>query len=175
VDLEHARLRAGMLPMSAESSSTSGRRGLRPKPQLPRDYAAACWQHPQAALSGVLPQQQPFRDDARPDTTLVWLPDEDEGDALKLYRVEDLRNGKRSENDYIEAPELLHDIALKPATGISRWGEFDLPALVGEQADARDLSLDQAARKFTTVDVPSLKDNAQGWCWHPWLGFSKKR
>lgn len=174
VDLEHARLRAGMLPMSAESSSTSGRRGSRPKPQLPRDYAAACWQNPQAALSGVLPQQQPFRDDARPDTTLAWLPDEDE-DALKLHRVEDLRNGKRGEKLYVPAGELLHDIALKPATGISRWGEFDLLALVSEQADARDLSLDQAARKFTTVDVPSLKDNAQGWCWHPWLGFSKKR
>ncbi|WP_343122236.1 hypothetical protein [Rhodanobacter sp. 115] len=160
--------------MSAESSSTSGRRGSRPKPQLPRDYAAACWQHPQAALSGVLPQQQPFRDDARPDTTLAWLPDEDE-DALKLHRVEDVRNGKRGEKLYVPAGELLHPMTLEPASGISRWGEFDLPSLVGEQADARNLSLDQAARKFTTVDVPSLRDNAQGWCWHPWLGFSKKR
>ncbi|MGP1665229.1 MAG: type I-F CRISPR-associated helicase Cas3f, partial [Rhodanobacter sp.] len=152
VDLEHARLRAGMLPASAELASASGRRGSRPKPQLPRDYAAACWQHPQAALSGVLPQQQAFREEAQPGTTLAWLPDEDEDDALKLHRVEDLRNGKRGEKLYVPAPELLHDIALKPATGISRWGEFDLLVLVKEQADARDLSLGQAARKFTTVE-----------------------
>lgn len=172
VDLEHARLRDSLLPQPPVPMATSTRRGNRPKPRL---GAPACWQYPQSALSGVLPQQQAFRDAAQPETTLAWLPDEDEDEMLRLHRVEELRSGKRGENDYIAANELLHDITLSPASGISRWGEFDLLALLKVQADAQDLSLAQAARKFTTVDVPSLKDNAQGWCWHPWLGFSKKR
>ena len=68
--------------------------------------------------------------------------------------------------------ELLHRVSLAPATGISRWGAFDLLALVSDQAEAQDLSLDRAAKKFTTVDVPA---SAQGWHWHPWLGFGKAR
>ena len=55
------------------------------------------------------------------------------------------------------------------------WGEFDLSSLVSEQAEAQDLPLDLAARRFTTVEVPSLRENHQGWRWHPWLGFTRQR
>ena len=60
---------------------------------------------------------------------------------------------------------------MNAASGVSRWGQFDLPSLVSELAEAHDLSLDLAARKFTTVDVPY---SDQGWRWHPWLGFAKR-
>lgn len=167
VDLEQARIRACMLPKPPVPMATSSRRGGGPKPQL---ETPACWQHPQAALTGVLPQQQPFRDDAQPGTTLAWLPVGDE-DELRPHRVEEVRAGKRGEKLYVPADELLHDVPLESAPGVSRWGAFDLQTLVSEQAEAQDLPLDQTARKFTVVEVPK---NDQGWLWHPWLGFAKK-
>ena len=168
VDLEQARIRGSMLPPLPVAITGSTRRSKMPVPQLERDYSPAAWEHPQAALSGVLPQQQPFRDDEQPGATLVWLPDEE--DALVPHRVENLP-GRRGEKLYVRARDLLHEIVLNAASGVSRWGEFDLLALVSEQAEAHDLPLDLAARKFTTVDVPR---SDQGWCWHPWLGFIKK-
>lgn len=173
VDLEHARLQAGMLPIPAASPSASGRRSARPKPTPETDTAAACWMHPQAALTGVLPQQQPFREDLLKKSTLAWLPSDEEENELVPQRVEDLRDGRRGEQLYVPAPDLLHDLPLKPAPGVSRWGAFDLLSLVTGQAEAQELPLDCAAKKFTTVEVPSIKDNPQGWFWHPWLGITQ--
>lgn len=171
VDLEQARIRAAMLPTPPASAIRSTRRSAASAARLERDYAPAAWEHPQAALAGVLPQQQPFRHDEQPGTTLAWLPTEDEDDLLP-HRVEDAPGSRRGEKLYVPARELLHEIALNVAPGVSCWGEFDLPSLVSEQAEAQDMSLDLAARKFTTVEVP-LSD--QGWRWHPWLGFTKQR
>lgn len=170
VDLEHARLRAGLLPRAVAPARGSGRRGTQPTEQQSLgDYAAACWQYPQAALSGVLPQQQPFRDDSSANVTLAWVPDEDEEEGLKSHRVVDMRSGRKDGELYVR--ELLHRVSLAPATGISRWGAFDLLALVSDQAEAQDLSLERAAKKFTAVEVP---ENSQGWRWHPWLGITKQ-
>lgn len=174
VDLEQARVRAAMLPMPAAPTTRSTRRGAAPVPRLERDYAPAAWEYPQVALAGVLSQQQPFRHDEQPGTTLAWLPSED-GDELLPHRVEDAPGSRRGEKLYAPAKELLHKVALKAASGISCWGEFDLLSLVGEQAEAQALPLDLAARRFTTVEVPSLKENPQGWRWHPWLGFTRQR
>ena len=174
VDLEQARIRAAMLPRPPTSATRSTRRSTTPTPRLERDYAPAAWEYPQAALAGVLPQQQPFRHDEQPGTTLAWLPSED-GDDLLPHRVEDAPGSRRGEKLYVPARELLHEVALNVAPGISCWGEFDLSSLVGEQAEAQDLPLDLAARRFTTVEVPSLKENHQGWRWHPWLGFTRQR
>lgn len=171
VDLEQARIRAAMLPAPPAPTTRSTRRGTAPAPRLERDYAPAAWEYPQAALAGVLPQQQPFRHDEQPGTTLAWLPDEDEDDLLP-HRVEDSPGSRRGEKLYVPARELLHEVVLNAAPGISCWGEFDLSSLVGEQAEAQDLPLDLAARRFTTVEVPR---NDQGWRWHPWLGFTRQR
>lgn len=171
VDLEQARIRAAMQPVPPVPATHSTRRNAAPAARLERDYAPAAWEHPQAALAGVLPQQQPFRHDEQPGTTLAWLPNEDEDDLLP-HRVEDAPGSRRGEKLYILARELLHEVALNVAPGVSCWGEFDLPSLVSEQAEAQDISLDLAARKFTTVEVPH---NDQGWRWHPWLGFTKQR
>jgi CRISPR-associated endonuclease/helicase Cas3 len=173
VDLEQARIRAAMLPAPPAPTTRSRRRGAAPVFRLERDYAPVAWEHPQAALAGVLPQQQPFRHDEQPGTTLAWLPDEDEDeDDLLPHRVEDSPGSRRGEELYVPATELLHKVALDIAPGISCWGEFDLSSLVREQAEAQDLPLDLAARRFTTVEVPR---NDQGWRWHPWLGFTRQR
>lgn len=171
VDLEQARIRAAMLPAPTTSTTRSTRRSATTPPRLERDYAPAAWQHPQAALAGVLPQQQPFRHDEQPGTTLAWLPGEDE-DALLPHRVEDAPGSRRGEQIYVPARELLHELVLDVAPGISCWGRFNLPSLVSEQAETQNLPLDLAARRFTTVEVPC---SDQGWHWHPWLGFTKRR
>jgi len=171
VDLEQARIRAAMLPVPPATAIRSTRRSSAPPARLERDYASATWEHPRAALTGVLPQQQPFRHDEQPGTTLAWLPNEDEDDLLP-HRVEDAPGSRRGEKLYVPARELLHKVALNVAPSVSCWGEFDLPLLVNEQAEAQNMSLDLAARKFTTVEVPS---SDQGWRWHPWLGFTKQR
>ncbi|MBN8713592.1 MAG: type I-F CRISPR-associated helicase Cas3 [Xanthomonadales bacterium] len=174
VDLEQARIRASMLTPPVTPRTSSTRRSAAPPSLTPeRDFAPPCWQHPQAALIGVLPQQQPFRDDNLSTSTLVWRPNEDE-DKLLPQRVEDVPGHKRGEKLYVPADELLDKIALDPTPNVSRWGDFDLLGLVAEQAEARELTLDAAACKFTTVEVPSLKQNPQGWQWHPWLGFTKR-
>ena len=168
VDLEHARIRAAMLPAPL-AITRSTRRSAAPVARLEPDYAPVAWQHPQAALTGVLPQQQPFRHDDMPGVTLAWLPDED--DALWPHRVEDV-HGKRGEKLYIGAREMLHEVALNAAPGISCWGQCELATLVSKQAEAMGRPLNETARKFTTVEVPR---SDQGWRWHPWLGFTRQR
>jgi CRISPR-associated endonuclease/helicase Cas3 len=167
VDLEHQRIRSSMLPAPAAPMPASSRRRGGSRPQM---EAPACWQHPQAALTGVLPQQQPFRNDTRPDVTLAWLPEDDDDAELKAHRVVDKPDGKRGEKLYVR--EALTTIALTPAAGVSRWGAFELATLVREQAEAQDMSPRRAAEKFTTVEVPP---SGQGWFWDPWLGVGKHR
>ncbi len=169
VDLEHQCIRSAMLPAPAAPAPASSRRRSGPRPKL---EAPACWQHPQAALVGVLPQQQAFRDDTQRNATLAWLPDENDEATLQPHRVEDVRDGRRGEKLYVPAKELLQELALTPAAGISRWGDFDLDALVSDQAEAQEMPLVRAAEKFTAVEVPA---SGQGWCWHPWLGIGKRR
>lgn len=171
VDLEQARIRAAMLPIPPAPANRSTRRSSAPAARLERDYAPAAWEHPQAALAGVLPQQQPFRHDEQPGTTMAWLPNEDEDDLLP-HRVEDAPGSRRGEKLYVPAKELLHEVTLNVARGVSCWGEFDLPSLVSEQAEAQGLPLSLAASRFTTVEVPH---SDQGWRWHAWLGFTKQR
>ena len=91
---------------------------------------------------------------------------------MKELAEEELRTGKRGEVVYPSATELVHFVEVQIAENISRWGKFELAALLADQAEAQELSLEQAGKKFTTVDVPA---SAQGWHWHPWLGFGKAR
>ncbi|KRE92403.1 type I-F CRISPR-associated helicase Cas3 [Frateuria sp. Soil773] len=169
VDLEQARLCAGLLPQAQPSAATSSRRAAT-APALERDQSASSWQFPQASLIGVLPQQQPFREHDQLGSKLVFLPDAEE-EALVPHRVED-DSAKRGESVYVPATELLHRVALESAPGIGPWGEFDLMALLAEHADALDLTLTEAACKLTSVEVPR---NEQGWRWHPSLGIGKRK
>ncbi|WP_242512343.1 type I-F CRISPR-associated helicase Cas3f [Pseudolysobacter antarcticus] len=72
VDLEHARLADMMEPADLDAIARPVPRGAKsPRNEL---NAASAWQYPRAALTGVLPQQQPFRDDSIPEVELVFLP-----------------------------------------------------------------------------------------------------
>lgn len=169
VDLEHARMAAAMRPRTPQTA-TSRRRAYRPG--LERDEAAPAWQYPQAMLTGVLPQQQPFRDSSgMPTCTLVFLPDEEE-ESVELYRVED-DPAKRWGKLYVRVDSSeRHDVPLQRASNVSPWGDFDLLTLLQVQAEALDIPIRACAEKMATVEV--LNSN-QGWYWHPWLGFMNKK
>ena len=55
-------------------------------PAIAQDQAYLAWKFPQAALTGLLPQQQPFRKQTATTVSLVWLPDAD-GEQLLLHGV----------------------------------------------------------------------------------------
>jgi CRISPR-associated endonuclease/helicase Cas3 len=161
-DLEQARTGCSMLPLQRATNERL--------PPIEPDQSFLAWQFPNAALTGVLPQQQPFRDDSMRRTRLAFLPD-DEEEALQLQRVED-DPGKRGSNLYIPIERALrHDVQLPSGLAITTWGNFELMALLAEQAERLDLPLRACAERFATVDVPASE---QGWSYHPVLGFRKK-
>ncbi|MHA7835186.1 MAG: type I-F CRISPR-associated helicase Cas3f, partial [Algiphilus sp.] len=166
-DLEQARIQDCMLPKTLETAATSSRRS---RPKIDAN-AASAWQFPQAALTGMLPQQQPFRDDPSVSVALVFLPDEDE-ERLLLHRVEEARSRREPALYVLIDDSQRHDIALTIGPRISQWGEYDLMALLREQAEHRDLTLRRCAEKFATVEAPK---SDLGWCYHPWLGMWVKQ
>ncbi|MCF7223563.1 type I-F CRISPR-associated helicase Cas3f [Marilutibacter chinensis] len=165
VDLEQARIAAGMLPRQRLPDALAPSEGA----PMGRDEAAWSWQYPQATLTGVLPQQQPFREDTLRKASLVFLPDEDE-EYLVLHRIED-DPGHRGWNLYVPIDRSQrHEAKLAIGQRITPWGEFDLMALLAEQAEHLDLALRHCAERLAAVEVPHSE---QGWRHHPWLGFSR--
>lgn len=155
VDLEQARMADCMLPLANAADGTAA--GFN---------AARAWQDPQASLTGVLPQQQPFRDDAMPTTALAFLPNEDE-ERLVLHRVE----GRKRQHLYVPIDRSQrHDVVLEKGPRIDSWGKFDLMSLLAEQAEYLELPLRICAERLATVEVP---ESGQGWRYHPSLGFAK--
>ncbi len=181
VDLEHVRMEAAMRPVPKSEStsisadaSASGRSRQRPRAaswQFQRELAALSWQFPQATLLGVLPQQQPFREDTLPDLTLVFLPDEEE-ETLIAHRVEHQLE-QAGKDPYVQAT--VYPMLLNRTPGVEPWVAMELPQLlerVRELAEAEDLPLRDAACKFTAVEVPL--GNSLAWNWDSWLGFTTR-
>jgi len=165
VDLEHARMFERMEPRQSEAASQSRRR------RVPRaDLNAACaWQYPRAALTWVLPQQQPFRDNTMREVELVFLPDEDET-RLVIHRV--VEESRRGEKIYATSENAVECISLTFGPRIDAWGHHDLMALLMAQVEAQGLTLQHCAERFTPV---SVLNSTQGWRYHPMLGFGRKK
>ncbi|MBO9873350.1 MULTISPECIES: type I-F CRISPR-associated helicase Cas3f [Xanthomonas] len=166
-DLEHARLLEAM-QCKPHSPTQKSRRSAAPFVL----NAASAWQTPQAMLTGVMSQQQPFRHDTMGKVTLVLLPDEDE-ERLVLHRIErdDARRGAPLYTA-VEQSEYVR-ISLEHGLGVSPWGAFDLMALLAEQAGQLDLTLRDCAERLMTVNVRERQKGKQ-WGWHPLLGFKSK-
>lgn len=156
VDLEHARLADQMLQDS----------NVRPKLN-----ATSAWQFPQALLTGVLPQQQPFRDDSTPDTEVLFLPDEDE-EQLIFHRVDqEAKRGQPAVYTLVEQSKLVR-LELDCGPRISPWGQHELMDLLETQSEALGQSLRRCAERFSVVTV---LDSERGWRYHPILGFGKRK
>ncbi len=177
VDLEHARLRADMLPRNAAKQAQLGSRAramptAAPAPAL---NASTWWHQPvqDTLLSAVLPQEQPFRKAPIPaDITLVLLPDED-GTADELHEVTD--GARKGQSLYIPIDKSkCHRIPDAAVSGerIAPWGVTDYMDELSKLATALDLSLPRCAERFGTV---TLRPNEKGWRYHPALGFAKKK
>ena len=175
VDLEHARLRDVMLPRTQANQPPLGNRARAapvagPTPAL---NASTWWQQPpqDTLLTAVLPQQQPFRKASQPDDiVLVLLPDEDEETEL-LHQVMDDKNMRqplyvRAEERFLRLP----NIAVQ-GDRFSPWGVTDYMTELSALASALDLSMRHCAERFGTV---TIQTNANGWRYHPALGFAKK-
>lgn len=174
VDLEHARLEALMLPPTV--SAQSKRRGSRAGGQKELT-ATECWRYPQAGLTWILPQQQPFRKQTGEEMTLVFLPDEDET-CLLPHRIHE-EGGRGKPDIYASASHMVTTMKwadMPMGERISLWGRFDLLALLKEQAEAQGVSLEQCAKKFTKVNVMVGSNNtARQWWYHPAFGVGEKK
>ena len=164
VDLEHARMCDTLLPREASS------RFFTP---VVRD-ATLHWSAPGSLwLTGVLPQLQRFRYDPQPRVDVAFLPDEDPG-TLSLHRVDD-GTGPR-EKLFVPVQESLVRLVPESAVQgarIAPWMQLDLPAALQQWAQHHDQPLRRSAEHVATASLPKPK-LAQGWRFHPWLGFDKE-
>ncbi len=171
VDLEHARLLDMMEPADLDAIARPIPRGVKPpKHEL---NAASSWQYEQAMLTGVLPQQQPFRDSSMPEVELVFLPDEDD-ENLVLHRIEKtLHRGAPTIYTPVER-SLLIRVPLEEMLGarIAPWGNNSLHELLEEQALAQELSLRTCSERFA---ITKVLESTYGWRYHASLGFAKNR
>ena len=176
--LEHARMRQQMLPQATLPAPTGGRHARSPigVAPLPKANASTWWKLPpkDALLTGLLQQQQPFRDDAgQREVTLVLLPDED-GAKDVLHQVFKLEPGERSAVSYPKVDIQFHTRLPNEATQgdrITPWGVTDYMAELQALAESMDMDLLRCAQRFGTVNVIN---HEEGWLSHPLLGFWKK-
>ena len=178
VDLEHARMRKTMLVQPVSPPVTPGvRQRTSALTGAPPALNAASWWHlppADALLTAVLPQQQPFRLDTMKRVDLVLRPNEDE-DGYELAQLMDKPNGRRGEKMFVPVDTSQHHRIPEAAVegfGINPWGQTDYWQALTELAAELDMPLAECARRFGTVTLP---ENANGWRFHPALGFTKYR
>lgn len=170
VDLEHARLRQQMLPTAPAPQNLSPRQRLRPNAQPGGPNAAHWWLQPQAQLTFVLQQQQPFRADHQQRVELVLLPDE-EGEDYRLTRID--AGQRKYESIYVPVEESQNRrIDIPAGPHIDAWGETHYMQALSTLAAELELSLEDCARKFGTLTLPA---SANGWRFHPALGFVRQK
>lgn len=179
VDLEHARLRAHMLPRAAEPQparqSSRDRRNAAPQATPARLLNASTWwqQAPQdALLTALLPQVQRFRKETPPfDVDVVLLPDDD-GIAAVLHRIVEQGRGQGPLYEpNAQRCQAVPDAALC-SDGILPWGVTDYMTELSSLAEALELPLRVCAKRF---GVARVRPNDNGWRYHPALGFAKRR
>lgn len=180
VDLEHYRMSHTMLVQ--QQSAVPVAAGARQRKtsisgsNAPVLNATSWWQLPpaDALLTAVLPQQQPFRLDTLKRVDLVLRPNDDEDD-YELVLLLDKPNGRRGEKLGVKVDKSqnhrIPDLAVQ-GNGITAWGQTNYWDTLNELATELELSLADCARRFGTVTLP---ENANGWRFHPALGFTKAR
>lgn len=178
VDLEHTRMRQTMLVQAASAAPVTP--GLRQRKSAMAGTTALAlnatswWRLPpaDALLTAVLPQQQPFRLDTLKRVDLELRPNDDE-DGYELVLLMDKPNGRRGEKLGVKVETSQNHRISNTAVegcGISAWGQIDYWEALTELATELNMSLTDCSRRFGTVTLP---ENANGWRFHPALGFTK--
>ena len=177
VHLEHARMRQQMLVQPAAPAPVTGRLSRGPAVPVPQANASSWWKlAPQdALLTGLLQQQQPFRNKAgQREVTLVLLPD-DEAEQDVLHQVLEVKQGRSRETLYVDVEKSLRVRLPDTATTgerITPWGGAHYMDELRSLAESMDMPLRRCAERFGTVNV---LDNDAGWLSQPVLGFWKRR
>lgn len=162
-ELEISRTRACMRQPASVGAPVRGQRspGLLEREEAWRVLAPAPgW----AALTGVLPQQQPFRQGPA-EMTLALMP---AARGLLWHRLA----GDRSRGLFEAVPsgkDLFAMLDPVPAPGVSPWGgaaERD-PEQVYRQAERQ-----HGAAAMAALSRLSVRKQERVFGWHPWLGLS---
>lgn len=162
VDLEHERTKATMLPLLPDAMPSLN---------------AASWWHlapSDALLTAVLPQQQSFRFDPVQRVELELRPNAQENDYTLIQLLEkkgDLRGAAVFVEIEASQNKRVPD-SLVQGPRIGAWGQTDYMEALTTLAADLDLPLDTCARRFGIVSLPK---NANGWRFHPTLGFTKAK
>lgn len=164
-DLEQAALVRNMLPDEVKQAVSPGsrrQRFLTASAFRPANFMSyLVWKFPQSLMTGILPQQQPFRVSSGKEVTLVLMPDE-EG-IPRLYR----EDGKIGERLYVLVEKSLrHDVNLDTPYAWTPTKEYG----VDYKVTSGLVSPSKAA--LMSVRVPN---SDFGWRYHPNLGFAVYR
>lgn len=184
VDLEHFRLDRLMVrditecPQvetsdpheTSETLTPRQRRRNQQELQPPRLGAYSWFVQPQAQLTGVLTQAQPFREETQ-SYEEVYLKPSGEGDAYALYRIVADRQAPQREALYDERVHHL-DLDDSMGQGIGCLVVHDYFETLEELANELSISSQYGAWRFGRISLPELKDGER-WRFHPALGFSK--
>lgn len=126
-----------------------------------------------ALLTGVLPQQQRFREQTRPEVELCLSPDDEVARGYALHAVASEEHGRRCLYTRIDAGK-HHDIApsVVAGSGIEAWGESDYLEALQALSERMGISIEDCAKRYGTVNLPA---STNGWSFHPALGFAACR
>ena len=172
-DLEHERLRAMMLP-GVDSARRRGRAAASDESRE-RANASLWWDKApsDALLTGVLPRNQPFRTSEIPTEDLVLRILDEDADDFELARRLDTPGGRQVIYETVEE-SLLKRLPERFGAdrGIQHWEVGGYLPLLRELAGALNLDARRCALRYGTVSLPR---HDAGWCYHPALGFAKRR
>lgn len=146
-DLEHAHLRALMLPLPDNEDS--------PFP------SARLWFETRAHLGAVLQRKQPFRLETLPHSRYSFVPDDD-GEYLFMRQEE--------KGWTVQEKDTLERVALNCSAGIGLWGSGSYREELESLAEAMDMEPADCARVFGCVELPD-KNVERGWCFDEAFGF----
>src|SRR5699024_4649405 len=125
---------------------TRRRRGRRSVTALPL-AAHSARTRPHLWLTGILPQQQPFRQQDQHQIELLLRPDEDEQDFC-LIRLDPQPHGPPLETTVEDSlNERIEDAKLK-AERITPWTNRDYMTELTSRAERMDMTLAAAAQRF---------------------------
>lgn len=138
--------------------------------QPDRDETTWTWRFPRLSLTGEMQRRQPFRERDRREVTLAFLPDPTES-GLLLHRVEATRRPRRLLFALIDSER--RDAGLSQGPRIEAWRSPAWIDLLKEQANHRQIPLDECARRMMTVNAVA-SSKAGGWLCDEWLGVTEE-
>lgn len=144
VDLEHSQLRR--LLQGEGTSSTQ--------------YNVPHWWNTRAHLTGLLQASQRFRSGAS-DERYALIPSEDDDTKLRFYHCA----------TWTPQGNLFKQVDIVQGPRVSCWGPRDYLEELQKLAGDLSLSIEDCARRYGTVQ---LTPEAQGWTYHPMLGFRRQ-